>query len=192
MKNKKHRKRKGSSTSASQPAPKIRGLEDTIPPRADGFPRVHEAGKPILSGDLLRLAEGPMIALQESILHLEELLLKDKQPSYPAFAVKVPKELVDFVQEDPADVFFIAYEDIFKLFHTQRLDYNMVRLYALDMAMKIRRDDTPYVAIVDPYYMRDSHLVEGSKTRETATEYLVRVMLANKRKNALLLPFFFE
>ena len=76
-----------------------------------------------------------MIALQESILHLEELLLKDKQPSFPAFAVKVPKELVDFVQEDPADVFFIAYEDIFKLFHTQRLDYNMVRLYALDMAM---------------------------------------------------------
>jgi hypothetical protein len=192
MKNKKHRKRKGSSTSASQPAPKIRGLEDTIPPRADGFPRVHEAGKPILSGDLLRLAEGPMIALQESILHLEELLLKDKHPSYPAFAVKVPKELVDFVQEDPADVFFIAYEDIFKLFHTQRLDYNMVRLYALDVAMKIRRDDTPYVAIVDPYYMRDSHLVEGSKTRETAMEYLVRVMLANKRKNALLLPFFFE
>ena len=89
-------------------------------------------------------------------------------------------------------MFFIAYEDIFKLFHTQRLDYNMVRLYAMDAAMKIRRDDTPYVAVVDPYYMRDSHLVEGSKTRETATEYLVRVMLANKRKNALLLPFFFE
>ena len=89
-------------------------------------------------------------------------------------------------------MFFIAYEDIFNLFHTKRLDYNMVRLYALDVAMKIRRDDTPYVAIVDPYYMRDNHLVEGSKTRETATEYLVRVMLANKRKNALLLPFFFE
>ena len=116
MKNKKkHRKRKGFSNSASQPAPKIRGLEDTIPPRADGFPRVHEAGKPILSGELLRLAEGPMIALQQSILHLEELLLRDKQPNYSAFAVQVPKELVDFVQEDPADIFFIAYEDVFKL-----------------------------------------------------------------------------
>ena len=42
-----------------------------------------------------------MISLQESILHLESLLLKDKQPSYPVFAVKVPKELVDFVQETP-------------------------------------------------------------------------------------------
>ena len=81
MKNKakKHRKRKGANASASQPTPKImRGREDTIPPRGDGLTRVHEAGKPILSEDLLRLAKGPMISLQESILHLESLLLKDK------------------------------------------------------------------------------------------------------------------
>jgi hypothetical protein len=141
---------------------------------------------------MLRLAEGPMITLQNNILYLEETLLKEKNPGYPAFSVKVPKELVDFVQEDPADVFFIAYEDIFNLYHSKRLDYNMVRLYALDAAMKIRRDDTPYIAIVDPYYMRDSHLVEGSTTRETAKEYLVRVFLANKEKTALLLPYFFE
>ena len=107
------------------------------------------------------------------------------------FAVKVPKE-VDFVQEAPVDVFFIAYEDIFNLFHSRRLDYNLVRLYALDAAMKIRRDDTPYVAIVDPYNMRDSQLVEGSRTRTMATEYLQRLMLTNKRKNNLLLPFFYE
>ena len=116
-----------------------------------------------------------MLALQQSILHLEERLLRDKEPNYPVFVVQVPKELVDFVQEDPADLFFIAYEDAFKLFHTQRLDYNMVRLYALDAAMKIKRDGTEYVTVVDPYYMRDSHLVEGSKTQETATEYLVWV-----------------
>ena len=77
-KSKKHRKSKGSSNSTSQPAPKIQGLEDMIPPRVDGFPRVHEAGKPILTGELLCLAEGPMLALQQSILHLEELLLRDK------------------------------------------------------------------------------------------------------------------
>ena len=124
---------------------------------------------------MLRLAEGPMITLQNNILYLEETLLKEKNPGYPAFTVKVPKELVDFVQEDLADLFFIAYEDIFNLYHSKRLDY-----------------DTPYVAIVDPYYMRDSHLVEGSTTRETAKEYLVRVFLANKDKTALLLPYFFE
>ena len=59
-----------------------------------------------------------MIALQQSILHLEERLLRDKEPNYPAFMVQVPKELVDFVQEDPTDLFFIAYEDVFKPFHT--------------------------------------------------------------------------
>ena len=193
-KTKKHRKRsKGAKASASQPAAKImRGLEDTIPRRGDGLPRVHEAGEPILSEDLLHLAEGPMLSLQQSICTLEGLLLKDKNPSYPVFSVKVPKELVDFVQEDPADVFFIAYEDIFNLFHSRRLDYNLVRLYALSVAMKIRRDNIPYVVMVDPYYMRDSQLVEGSRTRAMATEYLQRLMITNKKKNNLLVPFFFE
>ena len=40
--------------------------------------------------------------------------------------------------------------------------------------------------------MRDSQLVEGSRTRIMATEYLQRFMLNNKRKNNLLLPFFPE
>ena len=68
----------------------------------------------------------------------------------------------------------------------------MVRLYALSTAMKIRRDNTPYAVVADPYYMRDSQLVEGSRTRTMATEYLERFMLENKRKNSLLLPFFPE
>ena len=50
---------------------------------------------------------------------------------------------------------------------------------ALNQAMRIRRDNTPYVKIVDPYYMRDSQLVEGSTTRTMATEYLERIMLNN-------------
>jgi len=103
----------------------------------------------------------------------------------------VPKDL-DFVHEAPTDLFFIAFEDVFNLFHSRRLDYNMVRLYALNMAMKIRRDNTSYVAVVDPYYMRDNQLVEGSRTRTMAKEYLQRFMLTNKRKNTLLLPFFPE
>jgi hypothetical protein len=58
--------------------------------------------------------------------------------------------------------------------------------------MKIKREKTPRVAIVDPYYMRDSQLVEGSGTRAMAMEYLQKFMLANKRKDTLLLPFFPE
>ena len=116
------------------------------------------------------------------------MLLKDKNPNYPVFTAKVPKDS-DFVHEAPADLFFIAYEDDFNLFHSKRLDYNLVRLYALNQAMRIRRDNTPYVKVVDPYYMRDSLLVEGSRTRTMATEYLQRFMLTNKRKNNLLVPF---
>ena len=122
---------------------------------------------------------------------LEGLLLKDKEPNYPVFTVKVPKDL-DFVHEAPTNLFFIAFEDVFNLFHSRRLDYNLVHLYALNMAMKIKRDNTPYVAVVDPYYMRDCQLVEGSPTQTKATEYLQRFMLTNKRKNNLLVPFFLE
>jgi hypothetical protein len=194
MKNKKHGKRSRPGASASQPAPKtIRVHEDMVPPRADGLTRLHEAGKPILPPELLRLAKGPMYTLHESILMLEAILLRDVNPSYPVFTAHVPKDKdLDFVHEAPADLFFIAFEDVFNLFHSRRLDYNMVRIYALNMAMKIRRDNTSYVAVVDPYYMRDNQLVEGSRTRTMAKEYLQRFMLTNKRKNTLLLPFFPE
>ena len=185
-KNKKPRKR--SKASSRQPDPQIPGFESINP---ESFPRVHEAGKPILSGESLRLAEGSMIQLQQIISFLEESLLQQDNPMYPAFVAKVPNELVDFVQDEPADVFFIAYEDVFNLFHSKRLDYNMVRLYCLDLARKMRRDNTPYVSIVDPYYMRES-ILEVSTTREKAKEYLVRVFMANKTKNYVLVPYFFE
>ncbi|KAK1607353.1 hypothetical protein QYE76_031026 [Lolium multiflorum] len=90
-----------------------------------------------------------MLPLQDSILVLESILLKDKDPNYPVFTVKVPRD-VGFVTDAPADIFFIAYEDIFKLFHARRLDYNLVRLFALNLAMKIKRESTPDVAIADP------------------------------------------
>ena len=77
-----------------------------------------------------------MSQLQQVVLFLEQGLLQQDNPMYPAFVVKVPKELVDFVQDEPADVFFIAYEDVFNLFHSKRLNYNMVRLYCLDLARR--------------------------------------------------------
>ena len=122
---------------------------------------------------------------------LEGLILKDEHPNYTVFVAQVPKDL-DFVHEAPADLFFIAYEDVFKLFHSGRLDYNLVCLYALNQAMRIRRDNTPYIKVVNPCYMRDSLLVEGSTTQAIATEFLQRIMLNKQDKNSLLLPFFSE
>ena len=129
-----------------------------------------------------------MHSLHQSILTLEGILLKDENPNYPVFTAQVPKDS-DFVHEAPADLFFIAYEDIFNLFHSRRLDYNLVRLYALSLARKIKRKANSFVAVADPYYMRESQLM-GSGTRAMATEYLERFMLTNKRKNSLLVPFF--
>ena len=113
-----------------------------VPPTPDGLRRCHEAGKLILPPDMEHLASGPMLPLQHTIHYLEGVLLKDKDPNYPVFSVKVPEDL-NFVQEDPADIFFIAFEDVFNLFYWKRLDYNLVRLYVLNLQMKISRERPP-------------------------------------------------
>ena len=132
-----------------------------------------------------------MLSLHDSIKVLEQVLLRDTNPGYPAFTVKVPKD-VHFIHEVHVNLFFIVYEDIFNLFHSRWLDYNLVCLYALHQAMKIKRENTPDIAIVDPYYMRDSQLGEGSGDRAMATTYLEQFLVNNKRKDVILLPFFPE
>ncbi|KAK1602531.1 hypothetical protein QYE76_017962 [Lolium multiflorum] len=189
---KKARKRgakKGASS--SQPAPKRIRADDMVPPTPDGLPRCHEAGKPILSKDMEHLASGPMLPLQHTIHYLEGTLLKEKDPNYPVFSVKVPSDQ-NFVNEDPADIFFIAFEDVFNLFHSKRLDYNLVRLYAINLQMKINRERPRHIAVADPYYMRDSQLQDGSKTRTKAVRYLQNFMLMYKESNTILLPVFPE
>jgi hypothetical protein len=52
-----------------------------------------------------------MVNLMHGILFLEEGLLKETNPSYPVFTVKVPAD-VGFVDDHPADIFFISYEDV--------------------------------------------------------------------------------
>jgi hypothetical protein len=178
--------------SSSQPIPKRIRADDMVPRTPDGLTRCHEAGKVILPKDMEHLGSGPMIALQENIQFLESILLKDKDPNYPVFTVKVPAANLNFVQADPADIFFIAFEDVFNLFHGKRLDYNLVRLYAINLQMKIKRERPPNVAVADPYYMRDSQLVDGSSTRTKAVWYLQSFMLMNKEKNTILLPVFPE
>ena len=129
--------------------------------------------------------------MQSTILYVEGILLKEKDPSYPVFMVNVPQD-PDFVHEEPAALFFIAYEDVFNLFHFRRLDYNMVRLYAINLQLKIKRELPPQVAVADPYYMRDSQLAEGSTTRTRVVEYLESFMLRYQEKNTILLPVFPE
>lgn len=120
---------------------------------------------------MLRIIGGSMQSLYEAILMLERFLLEEEDPNYQVFTIQVPED-IHYVIEASADMFFIAFEDIFNLFHTRRLDYNLVRLYALNQAMKNKRDKTPYAMVVDPYYMCDIQLVKGSRICTMATESL--------------------
>jgi hypothetical protein len=91
---------------------------------------INEAGKPIMTEEQVANLSGAMVNLMHGILFLEEGLLKETNPSYPIFTVKVPVD-VGFVDDHPANIFFISYEDVFKLFNAKRLDYNLVCLYAI-------------------------------------------------------------
>ena len=73
-------------------------------------------------------------------------------PSYPVFVGMVPKGF-GFVDTYPGDVMFLRFNDIFDMYHMRRLYPTFVRLVALSMAHKIMKEETPGVAIMDPYYM---------------------------------------
>ena len=151
---------------------------------------IREAGKPIMSDELAANASGAMLNLMHNIQFLEEGLLKETNPSYLVFTVKVPTG-VGFVDTHPADVFFISYEDVFKLFNAKRLDYNLVRLYVIQRAMKVNREKNPGVAIADPYFMREG-MLSNPANRASAKNYLQKFMLDNQSKQDILLPYFPE
>jgi hypothetical protein len=98
---------------------------------------------------------------------------------------------VGFVDDHPADIFFISYKHVFKLFNAKRLDYNLVRLYALQRAMKVNKEQNPSVAIADPYFIREGMLLNPAN-RSRAKEYLQKFLLDNKSKKEILLSYFPE
>jgi hypothetical protein len=151
---------------------------------------IHEAGKPIMTEEQVAHASGAMVSLMHGILFLEEGLLKETNPSYPVFTMKVLAD-VGFIDDHLADIFFISYENVFKLFNAKRLDYNLVRLYVLQRAMKVNREENPGVAIADPYFMREGMLMNPAN-RSRAKEYLQKFLLDNKSKKDILLPYFPE
>jgi hypothetical protein len=169
-----HRKRnkKDKPSASQQPAgpkrPRVQDDPMSQPAKGTLQGIIHEAGKPIMTDEQVANTSGAMVNLMHDILFLEEGLLKETNPSYPIFTVKVLAD-VGFVDDHPADIFFISYEDIFKLFNIKWLEYNLVRLYALQRAMKVNRELNPGITIADPYFMREGMLlnpVNHSRTKE--------------------------
>jgi hypothetical protein len=191
-----HRKRnKKDKPSASQwPAgpkrPRVQDDPMSQPTKGTLQGIIHKARKPIMSDEQVANASGAMVNLMHGIMFLEEGLLKETNPSYPIFTAKVPTD-VGFIDDHPADIFFISYEDVFKLFNAKRLDYNVVRLYALQRAMKVNREQNPSIAIADPYFMREGMLLNPAN-RARAKNYLQKFLLDNKSKKDILLPYFPE
>jgi hypothetical protein len=131
---------------------------------------MHIAGQPMLTKEMLANVGGAIVNLHDIIQYLEERLLKEKNPGYLVYTIKVP-EGHGFIDRLPAEIFFMRYKDIYNLLHSNRLDYNLVCLYTLHMALKAKREETKGIVIVDPYFMRDVALAnEGD--RATVKEYL--------------------
>jgi hypothetical protein len=187
---KKGQKHSRSKKASSQPSPrKILRAEDGVREEPSDFPR-HIAGRPMLTKEMLANAGGAIVNLHDSIQYLEERLLQEKNPGYPVYTIKVPEDH-GFVDTSPAEIFFVRYEDIYNLLHSNRLDYNLVRLYTLHMALKAKREKTKGIVIVDPYFMRDVALVNEAD-RATVKEYLGNIFVENPTIDSILLPCFPE
>ena len=182
---KKGRKRNKGPTKKAQARPPLRDE----PPPPKGFQYgFHRAGVPMLDEEMLKAASGTMRSLHDSVLYIEQDLLKEKKPRHPVFVVKVPADL-DFVLQNEADMFFVRFEDIYKMLHLKRMHHTLVRLYSLKMAYLTIKDKTPGVAIVDPFYMRESIMRDDPRV---VVEYLQDFMLKHKREPYLLMPYFPE
>ena len=181
------RPRKGNNKAASmiQPPQQPR-LQDRIDiPDADKW---HIPGQPILPATVLRARFGDLRRLHDDVLWIEKGLIASKDPGYPLYVVNVPRQL-SYVDTFPAKKFFLRFDYIFDMFHVKKLDFMFVRLYALHMNYIIEVEQISHICVADPYYMHESFLGVRAEQREYARDYIVSFMLANKDKDAILVPY---
>jgi hypothetical protein len=151
---------------------------------------LHHLGQPMLPEHVVKKLTPDMRSLHETVLHVENLLLKSKDPGYPLFVAKVPTGM-NFVEKYPADLCFIRFNDIFSIYRMQALHFSVVRLVALSLSAQIVKEETPTIAIMDPFYMRES-IICNAGDRAIATQQVEDFMLANIKKGAILIPYFPE
>jgi hypothetical protein len=172
---------KASSSQSALPT----DFEDHVPVK--GAAMFHVAGQPILPLKLLEGISGDLRRLHDHVLSTEKSLLASKAPGYPLYAVRVPQAKC-YVDTLPADVFFLRFDHIFDMFLTRRLDFTIIRLFALHMNFIIRRDQIDQISVADPYYMHDS-LCLGEFECQAARQYIENFMIMNKDKDMVLLPY---
>ena len=186
---KKARKRK-TKKGASQPAPSTIRAQDGPPSPQDISRRVHVAGRAMLPTNMLNAATGAMRSLHDSVLSLEKRRLREKDVAYPVFAAKVPEDK-GFVDNFFGGTIVLRFDDIHAMLNLHPLHYTFVRLFSLSMEMRIIRDKTPDIVIVDPFYMR-AKILGSAGDRQVASSYLEGVILENQDKDNFLVPYFPE
>src|SRR4051812_24289881 len=117
----------------------------------------------------------------------EKSLLASKDPGYPLYAVRVSPGM-GYVDTTPAEVFFLRFDHIFEMFLTRRLDFTIVRLFALHMSFVIKREEISQIAVADPYYMHESLSLSDYELK-IVREYIENLMLMNKEKEMVLVPY---
>ncbi|XP_073355241.1 uncharacterized protein [Aegilops tauschii subsp. strangulata] len=162
--------------------------EDGPPSPKDISRRVHVAGRPMLPTNMLNAATGAMRSLHDSVLSLEKRRLRENDVAYPVFVAKVP-EGKGFVDSAAGGTIVLRFDDIFAMLNLHPLHYTFVRLFSLSMEMRIIRDKTPDIVIVDPFYMR-AKILGSAGDRQVASSHLEGVILANPDKDNFLVPYF--
>ena len=96
-----------------------------------------------------------------------------------------------FVDSAIGGTIVLRVDDIFAMFNLHPLHYTFVRLFSLSMEMRIIRDKTADIMIVDPLYMR-AKILGSDGDWQVASSYLEGVILANPDKDNFLVPYFPE
>ena len=144
----------------------------------------------MLPPNMLNAATGAMRSLHDSVLSLEKRRLRENDVAYPVFVAKVP-EGKGFVDSAIGGTIVLRFDDIFAMFNLHPLHYTFVQLFSLSMEMRIIRDKTPNIVIVDPFYMR-AKILGSAGEWQVASSYLEGVILANQDKDNFLVPYFPE
>ncbi|KAK1661348.1 hypothetical protein QYE76_049507 [Lolium multiflorum] len=98
---------------------------------------------------------------------------------------------MNFVEKYSAGLCFIWFNDIFDVFRMKMLHFYVVRLVALSLSSQIVKEGTPGVAIMDPFYMRES-IICNAGDRAIATKQVEDFLLVNIKKSGILIPYFAE
>ena len=186
---KKERKRSGkiaASKQARAQSSQTMHSEERVPVK--GAAMFHLTGEPMLPPKPLEALSGDLRRLHDHVLSTEKSLLASKDPGYPTYAARVPEGKC-YVDTRPAEVFFLRFDHIFEMFLTRRLDFTIVRLFALHMSSVMKSEEVSQICVADPYYMHESFLSLGDFERETAREYLQNFMVQNKDREIVLMPY---